>query len=279
MSDNPPTIIDEIPSVLHVASGTQKRMLPRTYTFESIIIENEAKLIIQENSIQWLILMVKGNIRIDGELIFEKFATRPGDINATAPDGRLLTHHFETESASGAGGRGGNHESAVGGSGAPGDLSYGGGGGGSGGFYRLGGCVNGQNAVGRFGARQITDNNGGDGGTWTRNCNGGLIYLAVAGEAMGSGNIRVNGLDGAPGQNGQLGWDRPGIYGVAGGGGGGGSAGGHGGRIVLACKSIWPNLQFSSTPGMGGVGGKGGRNACDGNPGQDGVAGYIDCLG
>jgi hypothetical protein len=258
---------------LIVNSGEMLSIFPRTYQFESITIEKGASLVVYPNLRQWLLLMCSGDFVLDGNFTYETFLRTEDEITAVAPDGVMLTHKFVNLSKSGDGGNGGSYK-AAGGHGASGSPEYGGGGGGSG-AYRYGDQYRpGQNADGIFGAKATGA--GGDGGAFSRFCNGGLVYLSVQGRLLGNGAIRVSGTNGNDGNDGEQGWSRPGGYGVGGGGGGGGAAGGDGGRIVIKASVIEGMPDYIAAFGKGGRGGNANAGGNSGRPGQDGISGSID---
>lgn len=119
---------------------------------------------------------------------------------------------------------------------------------------------------------------GGGGGGGGKGRHGGLLYLSVGGNIVGSGTINCAGKNGGNGGNGSTGASTQ----HQGGSGGGGAAGGDGGHVVVAQPSGANSVPVSVTGGTKGTGGtgatgdvSGGGPATGGNgsDGQNGDAG------
>jgi hypothetical protein len=256
-----------------VKAGDPPKLIPaRTYDLDTLIIERGARVIVTENSQQWLLLICRGDAQIDGELIFEKFIRTANPITATTPDGQQLTHTFSSTAKCGNGGNGGIFNTHPGGHGAMAGADYGGGGG-SGGYYQGGGHA-GTDATDINGAG-VSIMAGGKGGRLSLYCNGGLVYLSVSGRLSGSGVIRLRGLDGVNGTDGGPG-EPGGGSAASGGGGGGGSAGGEGGRLKIRASNRDDFIDAQLSGGKKGLGGQGGHHAQNGSDGEDGASGYQD---
>lgn len=274
---------------LVVEAGKEKVLAARTHQFSRIHVKPGGRVVITPRSSRWSIWWVTGEVVIEGTVIGRDFARSPNPITDVTPDGKSLTHKFESTAEGGTGGSGGaasRGETRAGGSGARGTIDFGGGGGSPGGIHILGPQTRlgseGLSASDWRGAEPAPDGGydrrGGDGARIARHPNGALLLIYATGKFSGDGVFDFAGQDGLEGSSGSSGTTSNRGQ-VGGGGGGGGAPGGDGGRLLVVAADIQNNTRFDALGGRGGPGGPAGPptyGATAGRSGENGNAGYMD---
>ncbi len=282
---NEKSTMEQYPELI-IPSNTRKVLPAQTHIFSKIIIEPGAVLEIEENSSNWCILFSKGDVTLNGQIVFKNFASGLGGVTAISPSGRTLSHEHKERNRGGAGGNGGLTQgpSPTPGKGSPGTSAYGGGGGSGCGYIKQGNQkFPGNDANEETGGARPTGR-GGKGGDGVRrgNTNGGLLLIYSSGNFDGSGGlVDLSGSNGNPGSGGGLG---DGDYNRSGsGGGGGGEPGGEGGCFILEVKgnsNNYPEVRVNG--GLGGQPGKAGNSISfsgqDGKAGEKGLSGKIEII-
>lgn len=276
---------------LTVKSGKVEKLSPRVHYYNNIHVEQGGYIQIPENSSQWCILWVTGNVIIDGFVFGIKQKIGPRIIKGYTPDGKLIEHEYLNQAMGGDGGYGGTSRggsiNVQGGAGANGSNSFGGGGGSAGGAIIQGpsstGGSGGINAIDWRGAQPAsiggqTGGKGGDGGKLGTFTNGGLLFI-YCNKFSCSGYIHLygeHGQDGGEGYPGSEGGPR-GQFG--GSGGGGGSPGGEGGKFILVANEKPDQFYLNLNGGIGGKRGNIGKypnGAQPGSKGEDGQSNAPD---
>lgn len=259
-------------------------LIPRSYLFDELIIEQGASATVIDGSRSWLILDVVGTARIDGLLRYEGFLDRQGEITANTPRHGTISYAYPRQARGGNGDGGLVHGENGGvvyrcsggpraGYGAAGSTDYGGGGGAAPNRHEQG-----QDAEGAApGGRPI---GGGRGGLRRNTRNGGLVFLASSEDIAGNGRILLNGSvgeNGSVGNTRRCGWNTYGPIGVAGSGGGG--PGGDGGYLRLVAPRCSNSFEVQVFGGRGGEGGRASQYSAadDGETGANGFVDYDRC--
>lgn len=275
-----------------ILSGQIVHLPARTYTYSNFEIKSGGELIIDENSQQWCIFHVTGEIKITGKITYRKFISSLQTVTGVSPQNIRISHTYSQLNTGGEGGNGGYSRAphppikGLGGFGAKGTNQYGGGGGSGAIIISIpptSTTGNGTAASDYHGAmaESVYNGSGGDGGIRNPYGNGGLIYFFGEKDFDGlNGIVDLRGEDGENGKSGGPAFPSsipP--HGAGAGGGGGGAPGGEGGRLIVKILGIYKNNTIVLV--SGGKGGEGGSSSGSGQlgkNGQTGATGFVDYL-
>ncbi|WP_433780416.1 hypothetical protein [Flavobacterium anhuiense] len=267
---------------LLVKSGESVEIPAIDYYFDNVIIEENAHLIISENSENWVLIDCRQNFTLNGSITFRKFIA-DNSVRELMVDGVSYKHQFKIDNLGGNGGNSGFTEGNLKFNGAVGTANYGGGGGAGGFWSRRIGFSHGAHGSQNIGG--VTSfSYGGNGLERKKYSNGGMLFLNIGHDFFIGSNNLID-MQGEDGENGLAGKEGSGSISsasyITGSGGGGGAPGGEGGVFYHRVAGNYSGavLKTLVNGGKGGKGGIGGRYpesrfpSCNGLNGQDGERG------